>query len=267
MRIPRPRLNLIELAMIAALIAVVAYWGGRHRTEVRLQPFLSSGGLELKALERRYGPSRNSEHGEEWIIRDFFKNQRNGLFIDVGANHYQRYSNTYYLETQLGWSGIAIEPQSKFAQDYASFRPRTTFVPLFVSNVSNQEAVLYVPDNDLVASSDRAFAETDDRADIEPIRANTTTLNDVLARSGITAIDFLSIDVELHEPQVLSGFAIEEFSPRLVAVEAHPQVREFVLEYFAAHGYVVIGRYLRADTVNLWFAPIAPQSVRSASRR
>jgi hypothetical protein len=46
-------------------------------------------------------------------------------------------------------------------------------------------------------------------------------------------------------------------SPRLVCIEAHPQVRQPILDYFAAHDYVIVGKGLRMDTENLWFAPRA----------
>ena len=53
---------------------------------------------------------------------------------------------------------------------------------------------------------------------------------------------------------MLRGFSIERFQPRLVCVEAHPEVRQRILDYFVMHGYAVLGKYLRADTQNLWFA-------------
>lgn len=258
MRRPRWTLGAIELALICGLVGVLAYAAGRYRTERRLQPFLSGGSLELQALADRYGPSRNSRYAEEWIVRDFFQDMRDGVFVDVGANHHQRDSNTYYLETQLGWSGLAIEPQDRFAAGYARFRPRTTFVPLFVSDVSNSRAVLFVPrNNDRIASSRKDFVEAEGGSDIVPQESNTTTLDDILARSRIARLDFLTMDIELHEPAALRGFSIERFAPRLVCVEAHPQVRQEILDYFAAQGYVVIGKYLRADSENLWFAPAA----------
>ncbi len=255
MQILRPKLNVIELAMLATLVAVLAYMGGRYRTERRLQPYLSLGAAELQVLENQYGAGRNSEHGEEWIIRDFFHDERRGVFVDVGANHYQRHSNTYYLETRLGWSGVAVEPQSKFAADYASHRPRTTFVPTFVSDVANREAVLYVAHNDLLASATKAIAESEGNGEAVPLRTNTTTLDDILDRRGISHVDFLSMDIELHEPQALKGLSIDRFRPRLVCVEAHAPVRQQILDYFAAHGYVVVAKYLRADGENLWFTP------------
>ena len=82
-------------------------------------------------------------------------------------------------------------------------------------------------------------------------------LTDLLDRAGVSTFDFLSVDVELAEPKVLAGFDIDRFRPALVCIEAHPQVRQQILDYFAAHGYVLMGRYLRADLQNLYFAPAA----------
>jgi FkbM family methyltransferase len=263
MKVPRPKLNVIELSMLAALVAVLAFLLGVNRTEYRLRPFLSRGSGELQELATRYGSVRNSRYGEEWIVRDFFRDRRGGVFVDVGANHYQRENNTYYLESVLGWSGLAIEPQIKFAADYRAHRPMTTFVPLFVSDVSDREATLYVPSNDLVASFDKGFAETESNSAARSMSAQTTTLDDILDRHGIGEIDFVSMDIELHEPQALQGFSIERFHPQLVCIESHASVRQQILNYFASHDYVIVGKYLRADTENLWFAPLGQAESKS----
>jgi FkbM family methyltransferase len=255
MRIPRPKLNAIELAMLAAFVAALAYIAGVARTEARLRAFISSDNVEAESLAKTYGPSHYSEHAEEWILKDFFKDRRDGVFVEVGANHHQRSSNTYYLEHALGWSGVAIEPQVKFSAGYREHRPRTTFVPLFISDVSNQHAVLYVTDkNDSVASGVREFTEL--WGETTPTPATTSTLDDVLDRLKIKRIDFMSMDIELAEPKALAGFSIQRFNPELVAVEAHLPVRQQILEYFARNQYVPVGRYWRADAHNIWFAPI-----------
>ena len=256
MRVSQQTLNVIGLATVVVAVAASAYDVGVKRTEYRLQPYLSRGSAELQPLATRYGSARNSRYGEEWMLRDFFQDRRGGVFVDVGANHYQRESNTFYLETQLGWSGLAIEPQIKFAADYRAHRPLTTFVPLFVSDVSHRQATLYVPSNDLIASFDKHFAETESQSSANPVSSQTTTLDDILDHHAIREVDFLSMDIELHEPQALKGFSIERFHPALVVVESHPPVRQQILDYFTSHRYVVIGKYLRADTENLWFAPI-----------
>jgi len=112
---------------------------------------------------------------------------------------------------------------------------------------------MFVPSNDLIASADREFIESEGGADVQPMKVNTTTLDDILERNAITRIDFLSLDVELHEPMVLKGFSIDRFQPRLACVESHLEVRQQILDYFAAHNYVLVGKYLRADTENMWF--------------
>ena len=99
---------------------------------------------EAKPLRTIYGPERQSEHVEEWIVRDFFNDKRGGFFVDVGANHYKRFSNTYYLETELGWSGLAIEPLLQFEAEYVQYRPRTRFLPFFVSDESDAEAKMFL---------------------------------------------------------------------------------------------------------------------------
>jgi len=209
---------------------------------------------ELAPIVSRFGPAKNSSHEEEHFIRDFFGDRRDGVFLDVGAGHYSKRSNTYFLEHNLGWSGIAVDAQQKFAKDYAAHRPRSRFFSLFVSDVSDQQARLYVGKNDLFSSFDRRFTEG-----YVPVTATeevvTITLNDLLDAQKVKRIDFLSMDIELAEPKALAGFDIERFRPELVCIEAHPEVRQQLLDYFHAHHYVIVGRYLRADPQNLWFAP------------
>ncbi len=210
---------------------------------------------EAKAFVERLGMPQYSSHEEELFVRDFFSDKQKGVFVDIGASHYRDRSNTYYLETKLGWGGLAIDPLPEFAADYRTHRPRTKYIPMFVSNKSDEQATLYVGKHSLFSSSERGH--TNNYTDVEKtMTAATITLDDLLAAEGITNIDFLSIDVELHEPEVLAAFSIDKVKPKLVCVEALPPVRQQVLDYFAAHRYVVVAKYLRADPLNLWFTPL-----------
>ena len=212
---------------------------------------------EAEGLKAKYGPSKNSYGPEEWIVRDFFQDKRDGIFLDVGANHYKSTSNTYYLEQQLNWSGIAIDALPEFAADYQKFRPRTKFFAFFVADKSNERARMYVLEkNKQIGSGDKSFAEQHgDKA--KEIEVPTITLNDLLDSEKVTKIDYLSLDIELYEPKALAGFDVDRFHPQLVCVEAHPQVRQEIIDYFARHRYVVVGKYLRADPNNLYFTPMS----------
>lgn len=209
---------------------------------------------EYEWFEGRYGPSRYSQFAEEWLVRDYFKDRRAGFFVDVGAYDYKHFSNTYYLEQKLGWSGLAIDAQEEFAADYRKYRPHTRFFTFFVSDQSEAPASLFVPRfNRLVASSNKDFSKRYDASGVER-EVRTITLDTLLAQEGVTEIDFLTMDIELAEPRALAGFDIASYRPQLVCVEAHPEVRQQLLGYFEAHDYRVVGRYLRADPNNLWFA-------------
>lgn len=267
MKLPARRFDVVEVVLLMGLTAAVAVWIGSTFTARRLARVAYvafSAAQEQAALKDRYGPSRHSRNEEEWIVRDYFQDKRGGVFVDIGANDYKRHSNTYYLESVLGWSGLAVDPQVSFADDYRAHRPRTQFFAFFVADTSDTDVTLYlIPENPLVASSDRAFAERAGTPAKDPVYASVPTavrtirLTDLLDRAKIASFDFLSVDVELAEPKVLAGFDIERFKPLLVCIEAHPAVRQQILDYFAAHGYVLLGRYLRADLLNLYFAPAA----------
>lgn len=163
---------------------------------------------ELAAYQTKYGPHQYSINAEEWLTRDFFQDERDGVFLDVGAAHHQFFSNTYYLETQLGWSGVAIDALTEFAEGYKRHRPRTTYLAMFASDVPNQSVRFFVPDKismSLMASSDEHFS-TSVGGPVQPRNVPTTTLNIALEQAGVSRLDFLSMDIELSEPAALRGF-------------------------------------------------------------
>ena len=204
-------------------------------------------------LQRRYG-TRNSRNAEEWVVRDYFQDQRGGVYLDVGAADPREWNNTYFLETTLGWSGLAIDAHSEFASAYAQQRPHTRFFSLFVSE-SDAIENFYVPANGpLGASSNKAFVERDE-GPVEARKVRTVTLNDLLEREGVDHVDFLSMDIELAEPKALAGFDTEKYRPALLCIESHPQVRQALLDYLHQRHYVLAGKYLGVDAQNLYFIP------------
>ena len=209
---------------------------------------------EADALAERWGPSRNSQFAEEWIIRDFFGDRRGGMFVDIGAGHHQTHSNTYYLETVLDWRGILVDAQSVFAADYAQHRPRTQFFSFFVADSTGQQATLWLSEPKSGLASATKF-QAEQLEQVTPMAVPTIRLDDLLDGLGVRGFDFLSMDIELAEPSALAGFSIDRFRPTLVCIEAHLPTRQAVLDYFSQHHYVLVGKYLRADGWNLYFTP------------
>ena len=225
---------------LVIVTAALTFTGIRLTTQESVY-FADAASGELQTF-KRFGPGRSSRFFEEWFIRDYFGDRRDGIFLDVGASHYRDDSNTYYLEKALGWSGIAVDALAEFGADYRTHRPRTRFVAMFAA------------DNSVVSSANQQFAERHGKG-VQAREVPSTTLDAMLDEAGIKRLDFMSMDIELSEPKALAGFDIERFRPALVCIEAHPEVRQQILDYFAAHGYVIVGKYLRADPHNLYFAP------------
>lgn len=256
----KKRFDVLELSLVCAIVAV-GIWLATHtyyrQRQLKLTYFAMDAEAEIAPLARKYGNSRYSENMEEWVVRDYFQDRRDGVFLDVGANHYRDMSNTFYLETVLGWSGIAVDALEEFAADYRTHRPRTKFVAMFASDVADSSVQFFVAEkNKLVSSASREFTVKEGAPGVART-VPTTTLDAVLEQAGVSRIDFMSMDIELAEPKALAGFDIDKYQPRLVCIEAHQEVRQQILDYFARHGYTVIGDYLRADPRNLYFKPLA----------
>ena len=202
-----------------------------------------------------YAPKIFSEANEEVIIRHFFEDRRDGFFLDVGAYHYKERSNTYYLEKNLGWRGIAVDANDEFEQGYLENRPNTRFFAFFVSDRSDEKIDFYIvrdPGHLTKSTAVPSFIEgrKSEKRDVPTIR-----LDDLLAKLGVSKIDFFNLDIELWEPHALAGFDIEKYRPSLVCVEAHPPVRQEISKYFSDHAYKRLDQYLPFDRRNWYFAP------------
>jgi FkbM family methyltransferase len=203
----------------------------------------------------RYAPKAFSEGNEEVIIRHFFADRRDGFFLDVGAYHYKDKSNTYYLEKNLGWQGIAIDANGEFEQGYLDNRPNTRFFAFFVSDRSDEKADFYIVKDPGHLTKSTAVQSFIKGRESEKIIVPTIRLDDLLAKLGVSRIDFFNLDIELWEPHALAGFDIEKYRPRLVCIEAHPPVQQEILTYFADHAYRRLDQYLLFDKRNWYFAP------------
>lgn len=197
-----------------------------------------------------------SQHKEELIVRDFFQDRRDGVFLDVGCASPIVDSNTYYLEKHLGWSGIAVDALPEFTQPWERKRPRSRFFNFYVSDHADTVEPFYrAPLRGTSSVRRDQKGPAGKEMALQEILVPTTTLDKLLDANKVARVDFLSMDIEGHEPPALAGFDIERFRPALACIEAKPANRDTILAYFAAHGYERLDRYHEHDPVNYYFAP------------
>jgi len=157
-----------------------------------------------------------SQCGEDIFLNDhIFKNKKNGFYIELGALDGVLYSNTKFFEENHGWSGILIEPHPDMFQQLMINRPHNS---LFNSLVScNKEPLQYKYFvNDYAAVSgventllERNIEEFYNKLSFLPqntITIKPISLTSIVKSTGIKNIDFLSLDVEGHEYEVLQSW-------------------------------------------------------------
>ena len=181
------------------------------------------------------------------LVAAFFGDIK-GYFVEVGANEPRVRSQTWHLE-QTGWTGVLVEPQPELARELRAMRMAKVFA-VACSSPDNAGRTLPLHVAGPLSSLDRSQmapgASPEAVIDV-PIR----TLDSVLEEAGAPEkFDFLSIDVEGHELEVLSGFDIDRWQPRLILLEDH--VADWSKHrYLAGAGYRIVRRYEN----NGWYVP------------
>ena len=164
-----------------------------------------------------------SQEGEDMVLKRIFDNQTNGFYIDVGAHHPKRFSNTYnfYLK---GWKGINIDAMPKSMDLFNKIRPRDINLELGVGQ-KEEELNYYIFNEPALNSFSKELSETRDKAkdsyfikDI--IKVEVKPLNKILDTHLINNdIDFLNVDVEGLDLDVLKSNDWSKYRPKFVLVE------------------------------------------------
>ena len=158
--------------------------------------------------------------GVDIIIENIFLNQKNGTYIDVGCQHPIKNNNTYLLYKK-GWHGINIDLDSKNIDLFNSARPNDFNVNIAISDNVGEADLFYYHEKSPINTINEKVKNFQ-KAPLQSVKKiKTNTLNNVINTSPFknNNVDFLSIDVEGHELNVLHGFDILKYSPKVIVVE------------------------------------------------
>jgi FkbM family methyltransferase len=191
-----------------------------------------------------------SHLGEDMILRAFFARypiNYPGFYVDVGAHHPIKFSNTYYFY-RLGWQGIAIDPIPGGKTKFRKYRPRDTFIAAGISETGGKMTYYIYASSPLNTFSEGVVRLRPDEV-VHTTRVETLTLREVLTSylPPGQIIDFLSLDVEGYELEVLKSNEWERFRPRVIVVEemSTKGIEEVPLleinSFLVSHKYKLIG--------------------------
>jgi FkbM family methyltransferase len=196
-----------------------------------------------------------SQNLEDYHLSLAFAGQARGTYIDIGAGHPVA-DNVSFWFYERGWQGIVVEPQAELAALYARLRPRDIAVRCLVGREGG-EIDFHVVDRlhglsttrEDIAQKTRGFG-----VDYRTLRTPVTTLAQLCESHGLGAIDFLKIDVEGAEGDVLFGGDWKRFRPKVIIAEAvTPMASEPSWQdwepFLIAQGY----HFVLFDTLNRFY--------------
>lgn len=165
-----------------------------------------------------------SQEGEDIILRRLFEGQANGFFVDVGAHHPFRFSNTYWAY-QKGWSGVNIDATPGSSKSFNRWRPRDFNVEFCIGTVERtldytifSEPALNTHDSSRIESLSSLRQNPKGTIQLYTRRLDSI-LAEVFLENPSPVIDFLSIDVEGSEMDVLESNDWLRFKPRVIVIE------------------------------------------------
>jgi FkbM family methyltransferase len=164
-----------------------------------------------------------SQFGEDKIIESYFDSKYIGGCIDIGASNGVLINNTKHFE-ELGWYCLCIEPNPRYTKELKL--NRLNIVECAISDIEGNSIFNVV---DLGNNCEDAISalKIDERllnkfnyVSITPINVSVMTLDNCLKTFyKYNKIDFISIDTEGTELDVLKSFSIEKWNPKLFVIE------------------------------------------------
>ncbi len=170
-----------------------------------------------------YALKSYSQEGEDMILRRLFEKQKTGFYVDVGAHHPKRFSNTFFFYKK-GWCGINIDAMPNSMSLFNKLRPRDTNLEIPISD-KKQKLKYYMFNEPALNSFSKELAEKRDGKDHHKIISEkdmeTSTLEEIFEKHlpHGQEIDFMSVDVEGLDLQVLKSNNWKRFRPKFVLVE------------------------------------------------
>jgi FkbM family methyltransferase len=199
-----------------------------------------------------------SQHKQdEYIYNNFFKNKKDGIFLEIGAYDGIALSNTYFFEKELGWKGICIEPQQKQYEllvknrecicingCVADFTGNGLFLEIdgystMLSGLVNKYDVNHLKRIDYEISK---FGGSKKEVDVK-----CYLLSDLLNENSIKKIDFCSIDVEGAELDILKTIDFKSFDFDTFSIENNTGTSD-IKNFMKQKGYEIV-KILGCDEV------------------
>lgn len=207
--------------------------------------------------------------GQDIFVHELLGGKRNGVFVDIGANDGLSISNTANLEKEQGWTGVAVEPIPSVFKKLESNRSckvinacitpkrgRQNFLELVGG--ADMLSTLEVNNKGLTARRLRKNAKRQGARIVE-YEVECLTFSSVMEHCGIREIDFLSVDTEGGELEILQSIDFAKNPVKVISVENNFYTFE-IREFLEKRGFLYLGTF-KVDEVYMYGGSSLCQSI------
>ncbi len=174
-------------------------------------------------LDEKFKRAAYPQEGEDLVLLKLFQWKRNGFYVDIGAHHPLRYSNTAVLHDSFGWSGANIDPLPGTKELFDEYRPSDINIQAGVSN-QEEQLTFYHFSPEAYYTFDAEKAKKLLNNGIELVNKQTIqvcTPDHIFEKYKIydREVDLLNLDVEGLELGILQSFDWSRINPHVICVE------------------------------------------------
>lgn len=189
-----------------------------------------------------------SQHGEDFLLDKIFEHKEEGFFVEVGCIDGKKFSNTLAFE-EMGWKGMCVEAHAGFIELLEKNRPGSIICHCAAAERDEEDVTFYANARGSLSTLDKTQEQRWQKefnsyfSGFQEQKVPMRRLDTLLKAFNIREIDFISIDVEGYEVEVLKGIDLNKFRPRVFVIESdtgeHKKHTEAIL---LPAGYHEIGR-------------------------
>jgi FkbM family methyltransferase len=198
-------------------------------------------------------PKFYSQYGQdEYVYNNFFKSVTNGIFVEIGADDGITFSNTYYLEKNLGWTGLCIEPRENSFKKIIKNR-KCTCLKIGIAKKTGIQKFLSIEGYSQMLSG---ILESYDPQHLDRIKKETEkyggkatiidipcfTLNSICSKHNISHINFLSIDTEGNEYDILSSINFDFLKIDVICIENNYKNTN-IFKLLTSRNYILVKKF------------------------
>jgi FkbM family methyltransferase len=199
---------------------------------------------------------------DKWLENNIFKGYKNGFYVDVGAHDGISINNTLYFEKNNNWTGINIEPIKSVFNKLVSNRPNNINLNYAVCNNNGEtEFLCNTGATEMISGIKSSFdprhfqrLQNENKqmgSTTEVIKVNTKKLETIFDENNISHINYLSIDVEGAEFEVIKSINFDKVFIDVIEFENnYDDLSIPIIKYLENKNYIIIHRSLDIFMIN-----------------